>query len=95
MEVLGLQEVELQQRDVRPLPEEQGEGAAVIWWLYAALGAVVAWGWWRLSLRLWPYAPCRWCGGRRGRNAGSTGQRWGRCSRCGGSGQRKRFGARR
>jgi hypothetical protein len=56
--------------------------------------AVIAFGWWRLSLRLWPYAPCRWCGGRSGRNQGSNRKRWGKCRWCGGTGKRLRWGAR-
>jgi len=57
--------------------------------LTAALGAA----WWRLDLRWHPYARCRWCQGRRGRNPGSTGGRWGNCRRCGGSGERLRWTA--
>lgn len=49
---------------------------------------------WRASLRMHPYAPCRRCAGRRGRNPGSTAKRWGRCSHCGGKGERLRWGAR-
>lgn len=57
--------------------------------------ASVAYGSWRVSLRLHPYAPCRRCSGNRGRNWGSTGSRWGNCPRCGGSGRRMRWGARK
>jgi len=48
------------------------------------------------ALRAWfhPFAACRWCGGRRGRNAGSTSRRWGRCRACDGSGQRQVLGSR-
>ena len=58
--------------------------------------AAVAFGGWRLSLRLRPYAPCRWCKGRRGRNRFSsrTGGPYGHCGHCGGSGERLRRGAR-
>jgi hypothetical protein len=48
---------------------------------------------WVISLLLWPLAPCRHCGGR-GKNAGSTGRRWGKCRHCGGSGSRQRLGSR-
>lgn len=57
------------------------------------IAAAVGCGWWRLSLRLHPYAACRWCRGRRGRNRGS-GTVWGRCGHCGGKGERLRWGAR-
>lgn len=56
--------------------------------------AVIAFGLWRISLRVHPYAPCRWCRGRRGRNPGSSRERWGRCRHCGGKGERLRWGAR-
>jgi hypothetical protein len=46
-----------------------------------------------VSVRIWPYAPCRLCKGSR-TNAGSNHQRWGLCVQCGGSGRRERFGAR-
>jgi hypothetical protein len=50
--------------------------------------------WWVLSRWLWPYGPCWWPWCDRGRNAGSNKKRWGRCWRCGGSGEQWRFGAR-
>jgi hypothetical protein len=53
---------------------------------------VAAFGWWRLSLHLWPYAPCRWCRGRKN-SLGSSRGRWGDCWRCGGKGKRLRWGA--
>jgi hypothetical protein len=56
--------------------------------------AVIAYGRWRLSLRRHPYAPCRWCVGRSGRNPGSNRERWGKCRKCGGTGKRLRLGAR-
>lgn len=62
---------------------------------YLILAVVVAFGWWRLSLRWWPYAPCRWCRGRKGNIWGSTQGRWGDCPRCGGKGKRLRWGARK
>jgi hypothetical protein len=46
-----------------------------------------------VSLRLWPWRPCKRCLGG-GRNAGSTVKRFGRCGRCGGSGRELRLGAR-
>jgi hypothetical protein len=46
------------------------------------------------SLRIWPYGPCLRCIGHAGKNRGSNRRRWGRCKRCGGSGQRIRLGAR-
>lgn len=57
-------------------------------------GSVIGYAGWRISLKRHPYAPCRWCRGRRGRNPGSTGKRWGRCPHCGGKGERLRWGAR-
>lgn len=64
-------------------------------WSVAALTVLIAAGvagrWlWKLWRR--PWAPCRRCGGS-GKNAGSTGKRYGRCGRCGGSGQRAVLGA--
>jgi len=46
-----------------------------------------------MSLRLWPYRPCRRCDGG-GRNKGSNAKRFGRCKRCDGSGRELRAGAR-
>lgn len=54
---------------------------------------VAAYAWRKVSLHFWPYAPCRWCRGRKGNSLGSTGGRWGDCSRCGGKGKRLRWGA--
>lgn len=56
--------------------------------LLAAAAAV-----WAARALFWPFAACRWCRGRRGRNAGSTGRRWGRCRMCDGSGQRQVLGS--
>lgn len=61
---------------------------------YLIAAAVIAFGWWRLSLRFWPYAPCRACRRRTGKNLGSNRERWGDCPKCGGSGKRLRRGAR-
>lgn len=55
--------------------------------------ALVLGGGYYLSVRLWPYTKCGRCSGT-GKNAGSTGKRWGNCRRCGGSGRRFRFGTR-
>lgn len=55
---------------------------------------IAAYGWWRLSLRLWPYAPCWWCRGRKGNRLGSSRGRWGDCRVCDGKGRRLRWGAR-
>lgn len=49
---------------------------------------------WLVSLWIWPYTRCRWCSGS-GNNTGSNQRRWGNCRRCGGSGARRRFGAKR
>ena len=68
-------------------------GAHEVTVLYLITAAAIAFGWWRLSLHFHPYAPCRKCAGRRGRNAGSTSKVWGRCTRCGGKGERLRWGA--
>jgi DnaJ-class molecular chaperone len=46
-----------------------------------------------ISLKRWPYTPCRRCQGT-GRNAGSTRKRYGRCKRCEGSGRKPRLGTR-
>jgi hypothetical protein len=48
---------------------------------------------WLLRAWLWPYAPCRRCKGT-GKNAGSTGRRFGTHRRCKGTGRRVRLGAR-
>jgi hypothetical protein len=69
-------------------PGSSGEGAlilvaaAVLWMAYQVVAA-----------RLWPFARCRSCDGS-GRNAGSTGKRWGTCRRCKGSGRRQRLAVR-
>lgn len=44
------------------------------------------------SLYLWPFAPCRKCGGD-GTNAGSNRRRFGNCRRCGGTRRRRRLGS--
>lgn len=46
-----------------------------------------------VDVALWPYARCRACRGSQ-TSHGSNRTRWGLCSRCGGSGERVRFGAR-
>lgn len=45
------------------------------------------------SLKIWPWTYCRRCQGA-GRNAGSNPKRFGLCRGCGGSGRKKRLGAR-
>lgn len=60
-------------------------------WLLLGLVLVAVWV---IRSIAHPYGPCRACVGRRGRNAGSTRAAWGRCARCGGSGERLRLGAR-
>ena len=54
---------------------------------------VVAAGWY-VSVRVYPFAPCRVCSGS-GKMPGSNRDRWGGCRRCGGSGKRLRLGARK
>lgn len=54
------------------------------------LGALACW---RVSVRIWPIARCRKCGGD-GRNPGSNSDRWGVCRKCGGAGKHPRIGAR-
>ncbi len=49
---------------------------------------------WLIELAWHPFAPCRRCEGRRGRNAGSKTRRWGHCGKCKGKGERARVGAR-
>ncbi len=44
------------------------------------------------SLYVWPWAPCRWCGGT-GRNAGSNSRRHGDCRFCNRTGRRQRLGS--
>jgi DnaJ-class molecular chaperone len=44
------------------------------------------------SLYIWPFAPCRKCGGS-GTNRGSNQRRFGVCRRCGGTRRRRRIGA--
>lgn len=48
---------------------------------------------WLASLWLWPYAPCRKCGGE-GTSAGSNRKRFNMCRKCRGSRRRERFAAR-
>lgn len=77
-----------------------GAGAAAAsglpwWWPLAAIAALVLAGtayYW--ACKWWPYGPCFRCLGHPGRNRGSNARRWGRCKRCGGTGQRIRWGAR-
>jgi DnaJ-class molecular chaperone len=54
------------------------------------LGLLAAW---QISTWLYPYAPCRRCSGTR-QVPGSNKDRWGTCGKCGGTGRRRRFGAR-
>jgi uncharacterized membrane-anchored protein len=61
--------------------------------LFLVLVAAVLLAWWLLSLAWHPYAACRKCRDRRGRNVGSKASRWGTCGACRGSGRRNRFGA--
>jgi DnaJ-class molecular chaperone len=58
-----------------------------------AVLAVLVFAGWRISLWLWPFAPCRRCSGN-GKNDGSNRKRWGYCRKCGGSGRRERLGRR-
>ena len=55
------------------------------------IATAIAFGWWRLSLLLWPNRPCWWCKGT-GRNFGSNRKRWGTCWFCKNK-PRKRRGA--
>lgn len=54
-------------------------------------GAFIVWAIWAYTH---PFVPCPRCRHRRGRNAGSTARRWGKCGRCGGNGQVKALGSR-
>lgn len=67
-------------------------GLARAWALFAVTAAVAV-AWWLLRLRLHPFGRCWRCRGGR-RNKGSDDEQWGFCGRCGGDGQRIRFGAR-
>ena len=62
-------------------------------YLILAVILVLPFGWWRLSVRIWPYAQCRWCRGRKGNSLLSSKGRWGDCWKCGGKGKRLRWGA--
>jgi hypothetical protein len=59
----------------------------------AALIILGAGACWTVSLYAWPYRPCWKCSGR-GRNKGSNKRRFGTCTRCGGTGRRRRIGTR-
>ena len=59
-------------------------------WLVVALIAAVVW---TGRAYFWPYAPCRWCKGKR-TNRGSSKKRFGNCWRCRGSGMRRVLGSR-
>lgn len=69
-------------------PGLSGQGVLIV--LAAAAGWV---GWQVVAAKVWPFARCRRCDGS-GRNAGSTGKRWGTCRRCKGSGKRRRLAVR-
>lgn len=43
-----------------------------------------------VACRIWPYARCRRCGGN-GRSPSPSGNAWRNCSRCQGSGRRRRL----
>ena len=46
-----------------------------------------------LYLLKYPFGPCRKCRAHPGANKGSNSKRWGQCKACGGTKQRRRFGA--
>ena len=48
---------------------------------------------WLVRAYFWPFAPCRWCKGRK-TNRGSNAKRFGSCWRCKGSGIRQVLGSR-
>lgn len=48
---------------------------------------------WTVRAYFWPFAPCRRCKGSKS-NRGSTRKRFGRCTRCGGTGTRQVLGSR-
>jgi hypothetical protein len=58
-------------------------------WFVIITGIVVVWAW-RAYFR--PFAPCRWCKGRK-TSRGSTPKRFGLCWRCKGSGSRQVLGS--
>lgn len=62
------------------------------WTMVAGLAAVV--GLYFLSLRLYPYAKCRWCDGSGRKRMPGFKRYWGECHRCSGKGRKQRFGAR-
>jgi DnaJ-class molecular chaperone len=55
------------------------------------IALVIAGAWW-VDMRVHPFRRCPKCDGRR-RNPGSSKTYWGYCSRCGGRGEVRRFGA--
>jgi DnaJ-class molecular chaperone len=55
------------------------------------IALVIAAGWW-VDIRVHPFRRCPKCNGKR-RNPGSGSSHWGYCSRCGGKGEVRRFGA--
>ena len=67
--------------------------ASVSGWLLIVLAVLVAAGWWAWHAWRHPWGPCPRCDGG-GRNAGSTGRRFGDCKRCGGTGRHLRVSAR-
>jgi hypothetical protein len=54
--------------------------------------ALIALAGYAVSLYLWPFRPCPRCHGERV-NRGSTGRRFGLCTRCAGTGRTRRIGA--
>lgn len=58
------------------------------WLEVFAIAALV----WAVRAYFFPYAPCRWCSGRKVRR-GSTKKRFGLCPHCKGSGSRQVLGS--
>ncbi len=58
--------------------------------VFAAVAAAI----WVVDVAINPKAPCRRCQGHRGQHGLSRRKAWGDCGKCGGRGERARFGAR-
>lgn len=57
------------------------------WWTWPVPVALL---WW-LHVVIYPYAPCRWCGGNPKRSGGKGSRTYRRCGHCGGKGERLRW----
>ena len=60
---------------------------------YVLIIAIIVAGIWWIDVRRHPVRRCPACNGTK-RNGGSSESRWGRCRKCGGTGEIRRFGTR-